>query len=457
MTANAFATTTSQIDFTDRGDIRDQIDVEGGYQSLLERDVVVRRLRPSAAASPRTRGRFIKEMQTLATLHHHNFVRVYDAGVSDEIPFAVLERLQGVTAQHRIDLLANRGTRMEIDEAVRIVRGAADAVEYARRRGARVYDLTPGNIMLTEDRRVVLTALGQPLPDNPLTASATVLAYTPPERLFGEIGESEGEVYSLGVLLAHLLYGRLPFEGGAIEIIARKQQSDTLPLLEDPHLSHACPYPLATVIHRATTYEAADRYPGVEQFRAALLDAVGRQGARSQTIQFRGQRAGARASEEVYTHAFGEEPLYTRAAADRPQARAVGEELRERAVGEELHLVRPAPRRQSFVAPVPLAVAYEEAEETEERQERLVLTLPPLAGEPGAPDEPVAYDPLMPGLNTPELHAALAYTVLVPLPGEEEQAALPAAAPRQGGLPAHYLLILMTLGFLAITTAVMFG
>jgi hypothetical protein len=452
MTANAFATTTSQIDFTDRGDIRDQIDVEGGYQSLLERDVVVRRLRPGAAASPRTRGRFIKEVQTLATLHHHNFVRVYDAGLSDEVPFAVLERLQGVTAQHRIDLLANRGARMEIDEAVRIVRGAADAVEYARRRGARVYDLTPGNIMLTDDRRVVLTALGQPLPDNPLTAPATLLAYTPPERLFGESGE--GEVYSLGVLLANLIYGRLPFEGGTIEIIAQKQQSDSLPLLEDPHLSQACPYPLAAVIHRATTYEPTERFPSVEQFRAALLDAVARQTTRPQTLPFRAQRlGGARASEELYTHSLDEEQLYARAVGERPQARAVGEELHERAVGEELHLVRPAPRGHGFAASVaPHAVAYGE----EERAGPPVLKLPPLAAELVPPAAPVTYDPLMPGLNTPELHAALPYTVLVPLPSESDAPAIPAAQ-RQGGLPAHYLLILMTLSFLAITTAVMFG
>jgi hypothetical protein len=453
MTANAFATTTSQIDFMDRGDIRDQIDVEGGYQSLLERDVVVRRLRPGAAASPRTRGRFIKEVQTLATLHHHNFVRVYDAGLNDEVPFAVLERLQGVTAQHRIDLLANRGARMEIDEAVRIVRGTADAVEYARRRGARVYDLTPGNIMLTDDRRVVLTALGQPLPDNPLTAPATLLAYAPPERLFGESGEGDGEVYSLGVLLANLIYGRLPFEGGTIEIIAQKQQSDSLPLLEDPHLSQACPYPLAAVIHRATTYEPADRFPSVEQFRAALIDAVGRQATRPQALPLRAQRYGSRVSEEGYTHSLGEEQLYARAVGERPQARAVGEELRERAVGEELHLVRPAPRSHSFAAPAASLAAYAE----EERAGPPVLKLPPSVVELAAPDEPVTYDPLMPGLDTPALHAALPYTVLVPLPGESDGPAPGATAQRQGGLPAHYLLILMTLSFLAITTAVMFG
>jgi hypothetical protein len=452
MTVNAFATTTTQVEVMDRGDIRDQIDVEGGYQSLLERDVVVRRLRPAAAAAPRTRGRFIKEVQTLAALHHHNFVRVYDAGLSDEVPFAVLERLHGVTAQHRIDLLANRGARMELDEAVRIVRGAADAAEYARRRGARVYDLTPGNIMLTDDRRVVLTALGQPLPDNPLTAPATVLAYTPPERLFGESGDGEGEVYSLGVLLANLIYGRLPFEGGAIEIIAQKQQTDSLPLLEDPHLSHVCPYPVAAVIHRATAYDSADRFQSVELFRAALLDATGRQAARSQPLPFRAQRAARRASEEPHAHTAGEE-LYERAVGEELYERALGDRPQARAVGEELHLVRHAPRGHGFAAPAQRGASGG----PEELAARPALKLPPVAVELAAPEEPVAYDPLMPGLNVPELQAALPFTVLVPLPGGDEEPSAPAAAQRQGALPAHYLLILMTLSFLAITTAVMFG
>ncbi|HMQ32914.1 MAG TPA: serine/threonine-protein kinase, partial [Chloroflexaceae bacterium] len=290
MYANAYATTASQADMVDWGALRDQVEVEGGYQALLERDVVVRRLRPSAAASPRKRGRFIREIQTLAALHHHNFVRVYDAGLNDEVPFAVYERLQGITAQHRLELLQARGAAMELDEAVRIVRGVADGVEYARRRGVHVYDLTPPNITLTDDRRVVLTSLGQPLPDNPLTAPADVLAYTPPERLFGGVVEDDSEVYSLGVLLAHLIFGRLPFDGNAIAIIAQKQQSSSLPLLEDGRLPLGCPYPLATVMHRATSYEAGERYPSVEVFRMALLEALDDHPLKAQPLPSRAWR-----------------------------------------------------------------------------------------------------------------------------------------------------------------------
>ena len=443
MYANAYATTASQADMVDWGALRDQVEVEGGYQALLERDVVVRRLRPSAAASPRKRGRFIREIQTLAALHHHNFVRVYDAGLNDEVPFAVYERLQGITAQHRLELLQARGAAMELDEAVRIVRGVADGVEYARRRGVHVYDLTPPNITLTDDRRVVLTSLGQPLPDNPLTAPADVLAYTPPERLFGGVVEDDSEVYSLGVLLAHLIFGRLPFDGNAIAIIAQKQQSSSLPLLEDGRLPLGCPYPLATVMHRATSYEAGERYPSVEVFRMALLEALDDHPLKAQPLPSRAWRGEVVAALEWPQ-------------AGRPWPRRQGRAVSAVAQAAYAHadladdvVMAPAARRAPAAArgaPVAGAAAPAPAPEAE---------LVALEAEP----EAAPYDPLMPGLNNPALHAALPFTVLVPLPEQAEEPAgvRHGAGVRQNFLSAHHMVILVVLTILAITTAVMFG
>jgi len=470
MHANVFATTTSRVELTARGDVREYTEVEGGYQSLLERDVVIRRLRPEAAAAPRTRARFIKEIQTLAALHHHNFIRVFDAGLADDCPFAVFERLHGVTAQDRLDRLADRGARMSIDEAVRIVRGVADGVAYARRHGANVYDLTPANIMLANDQRVVLTSLGQALPDNPLTAPAAVLAYTPPERLFGEPAEGDSEVYSLGVLLAHLVFGRMPYEGNAIAIIAQKQQLSNLPLLEDPHHSLACPYPLAAVMHRATAYEPAERYPSADVFRTALLDVLNRHPYKTHSLQAPPSRLHARAFGEerpvaqaaryaapadfAAVELYDEQAVFgapvARAPLATPEPRAP---LGPSAVAAAAPAVVRAPAAQPAVQQVGPTIAYEAPSPV------MVAAAVPEALDGEVIAGPLPYDPLMPGLNDETLQAALPFTILVPMPPEAEAPPeAEGAAPRRGGLSAQHMLVVMALTlFLVISTAFMVG
>ncbi|NWF81840.1 MAG: serine/threonine protein kinase [Chloroflexi bacterium] len=414
MHANAFV--TELIEVADRHDYRDYTSTESGFQSLLERDVVIRRLRGEASTNPRTRSRFINEVKTLASLSHHNFIRVYDAGLSETVPFAVFERLRGVTVQHRLDLLADRGERLELAEVTRILQGVSDGLEHAHSRGVRIYDVTPGNIVLSDDRRVVLTGLGQPLPDNPLLASATALAYAPPEQLFGVPSGREGDVYSLGVLLAHLVFGRLPFEGTVVSVLAQKQQSASLPILEDGQATLDCPYPLAAVIHRATSAEPVERYRSIEAFRTALRDSLSGQPYR--------------------LHA-------------RPRLSPLG------APGHEDRPVQPA-------------VALWRANTDEEEVDYITRTAPgtvvedlaPPSAEPALAPEPVPFDPKLPGLDRPELQAALPYTLLVPLP--DDAAVSAATTPRRGGVrqsflsPVHLAVIAM-LSILAIGAALMFG
>lgn len=418
MHSNAF--TTELIELADRQDYREHTSAESGFQSLLERDVVIRRLRGEAAVNPRTRSRFVNEVKTLATLSHHNFIRVYDAGMHETVPFAVFERLRGVTVQHRLDLLADRGERMEIAEVTSIIQGVTDGLEHAHSRGVRVYDVTPGNIVLSEDRRVVLTGLGQPVPDNPLLASTTTLAYTPPEHLFGVPSGREGEVYSLGVLLAHLVFGRLPFEGTAVSVLAQKQQSTSLPILEDGQAALACPYPLAAVIHRATSAEPAERYGNVETFRLALHASLNGQPYRLQTRP--------RLSTIGTSHADGSA---TKRSAATWRAHPDEEEVS--------YLMHPEP--------------YLPAEAVE-----LHPTAPAIQDD--AVPEPVGYDPLLPGLDQPELQAALPYTVLIPMP--DGVAASDPTPPvrvslRQNFLSPVHLAVLAMLSILAIGAALMFG
>jgi len=424
-------------------DYRDHVSTESGFQTLLDRDVVIRRLRGEAATHPRVRSRFVNEIKGLASLSHHAFVRVYDAGTRDEAPFAVCERLHGVTLQHRLDLLAEQHERMSLDEATHIVQSVAEGLEHAQRRGVRVYDLTPGNIVLAEDRRVVLTSLGQPLPDNPLEAPVVRLVYASPEQLFGLPDEGASAIYGLGVLLAHLVCGRLPFEGNALSVLAQKQRSGSLPVLEDVRASLVCPYPLAAVIHRATLANPAERYDSIRSFRAALRESLsGRQALAS---------AGPR--QTVYALSLSERPPVE---TEERVASVFPVEARPFSVREPA----PAARHASELRSAPDTPAPPDVTATAEPMQ--VATAARLVTEearqaPATPDKGAAQ---VPGADKPELQAALPYTLLIPLPEDQPQA-LPATAerpaPRQTLISPVHLAMLMILGMLAIGAALMFG
>lgn len=435
---------TDVVNRAEQQDYRDYVSVESGFQALLERDVVVRRLHAEAAANPRIRSRFVNEIKTLATLSHHAFIRVYDAGMRDETPFAVCERLRGVTVQHRLDLLAEQHERMSLDEAAYIVQSVAEGLEFAQGRGVRVYDLTPGNIVLTEDRRVVLTSLGQPLPDNPLEASPVTLAYASPERLFGGPDEGTSAIYGLGVLLAHLIWGRLPFEGGALSVLAQKQRSGSLPVLEDVRASFVCPYPLAAVIHRATLANPAERYDSIKSFRAALRESLtGRQA-----------RAPIGAHQTVYTPSLSE---MLRIGQEESVSQAYSIEA------ERLSIWQSSTPARHDEAPVQIAantlVSTDATTKPEPVHGQAAVTLVAEDDrvEPAAPSPSSAQ---VPGADRPELQAALPYTLLIPLPDDQPDAprvTLQRPPLRQTLISPAHLAMLMILGVLAISAALMFG
>ena len=248
---------------------------EVGYQPLLEREVVIRRLTPSAADDTRSRSLFIREASILASLCHPNIVQVYDALVDDnDLPYVVLAKLNGMKLQQRLDMLVEHGARMELSEAKEVFLGVSEAVEYSHQNCVLLNDLSPTNILLTYTGRTVLMGLGQPPPGDILTAPLRMLVYAAPERLFGGPVTTQSDIYSLGVLLYHLIFGRLPFGDSASVIIRQKQYSPSLPMLEDPNIELLESSALVHVLRRATAQTLNRRYTDVNAFRTAVTKAL---------------------------------------------------------------------------------------------------------------------------------------------------------------------------------------
>jgi cellulose synthase/poly-beta-1,6-N-acetylglucosamine synthase-like glycosyltransferase len=289
-----FVTMPGSIEYITRPEPQHLTAVELGYQTLLERAVTIVRLTPHVAASPRLRQRFIQEVRSLASLHHPNVVQVYESGLDDDIPYVILEHLSGITLQHRLDQLIDQDEHMDLEEVASIVHPIADAVKHAHERAMLVYDLSPTNIVLTADDRVMLAGLGQPLPENILATPPTMLAYAAPERLIGGSVSFRSDIYGLGVLLYHLLCGRLPFEGSSLGIIAKKQNYKTLPSIGSFRPDLAYPEALDLLLQQALARQASKRMISADAFRASFAEAIEAQQARAQHRLHKGYAASQR-------------------------------------------------------------------------------------------------------------------------------------------------------------------
>lgn len=402
---------------------------EVGYQPLLEREVVIKRLNPSAADNVRLRSLFIKEARILASLRHPNIVQVYDAAVDDNnLPYAVLAKPNGMRLQQRLDLLIEPEARMELKEVEEVILGVCEAVEFSHHNNVLLNDLSPTNIFLTTSGRTVLMGLGQPPPGEILTAPPRMLTYASPERLFGGRVDTRSDIYSLGVLVYHLIFGCLPFEGSALKIIARKQNSPSLPPLEDPNIELLESSALVHVLRQATDQTLNRRYPDVNAFRTAITEAF--------SVESTLSKVGSTISDNGQNERPGE--TGERASVSLGRAGRVPPASDAEMAG---HLVIAGNGRDG-------KGQLEEIKEDVQVSQRKI-------------------EPLMPGCDEPSLRAALSYTTLVPMSEAVPEAALeaegqpgPAMAstmPRENWFNPTWLVWVLALGISAAIAALTLG
>jgi serine/threonine protein kinase len=157
--------------------------------------------------------RFQRERQILARLEHPGIARILDGGTApDGRPYFVLELVEGEP------ILAHcQRTGAPLEERLRLVIAACEAVDAAHRNLVVHRDLKPSNLLVTTDGQVKLLDFGiaKLLADEPGETTRyehklLTPAYAAPEQLLGEPVTTATDVYALGVILYELLTGRSP-------------------------------------------------------------------------------------------------------------------------------------------------------------------------------------------------------------------------------------------------------
>jgi serine/threonine protein kinase len=201
-------------------------DVYRAHDDVLDRPVAVKVLR-----DVRSEERFRAEARTLARLAHPGLVTVLDAGVSDGLPWLVMELVVGSTLADRC-----RDRPLASAEVSQLGRRVADALAHVHRNGLVHRDVKPGNVLLADDGRVLLTDFGiarlldgaERLTETGLTMGTA--AYLAPEQVRGETLTPAVDVYALGLVLLEALTGRRAFPGATAEsALARLTRPPTIP------------------------------------------------------------------------------------------------------------------------------------------------------------------------------------------------------------------------------------
>jgi serine/threonine-protein kinase len=108
-----------------------------------DRKVALKVLRPELSAILGSE-RFLAEIKTTANLQHPHILSLFDSGEADGLVFYVMPYVEGESLRDRL----KREHQLPVDEAVRIAREVADALEYAHRHGIVHRDIKPENILL---------------------------------------------------------------------------------------------------------------------------------------------------------------------------------------------------------------------------------------------------------------------------------------------------------------------
>ncbi|WP_427920478.1 serine/threonine-protein kinase [Streptomyces sp. cg40] len=275
------------------------------HDEVLHRAVAIKELTAALYVSesdqPRLLARTRAEARAAARINHSAVVTVHDVLEHDGRPWIVMELVEGNSLA---DEVKEQG-RIEPAEVARIGMWVLRALRAAHAAGVLHRDVKPGNVLLGQDGRVLLTDFGiaQIEGDSTITRTGEVVGsvdYLAPERVRGADPGPSSDLWALGATLYTAVEGRSPFR--------RTSPLSTMQAVveeEAGELRYAGP--LAPVI-AALLNKDPDLRPNADQTEQMLAEAAEGRRPRSAEEWLPTQRVGSRAESLTDTPGTGATP-----------------------------------------------------------------------------------------------------------------------------------------------------
>ncbi len=240
-----------------------------GRDRRLNRRVAIKIPQQRLLSEPDFLARFRHEAQAAAMLSHPNIVDIYDVGQDGDLPYIVMEYVDGVD----LKTIINREAPLTVDRTLRLAEQIARGLHAAHRAGMIHRDVKPQNVLVTADGQAHVTDFGVAKSHLSTALTETGIAfgtvdYLAPEQAQGQPATVQSDLYALGVVLYEMLTGQLPFSGDTALAVAMRHVSE--PPVAPRRLNPNIPVGLERLILRMLAKDPAQRPRSAEEFARLL-------------------------------------------------------------------------------------------------------------------------------------------------------------------------------------------
>jgi serine/threonine protein kinase len=256
---------------------RATIDIGAG----VIREVALKRLLPQLADDKMFIEDFIREAKLASQLDHPNIVHIYELGQAEDTYFIAMELVRGQPLMQLMKAAHAAQRPAPIGVVVALLSQLTSALEYASS-GRGLYgqrleiihrDLTPSNLIVTDDGRIKIIDFGvaKAMSGKFMTNTGLIkgkLGYMSPEALTATGLDARTDLFSVGVVAWELLTGTRLFRGvNEYEVISKIQRLE----IEPPsHYNRACPVDLDVIVLTALSRAREHRWADATAMREAL-------------------------------------------------------------------------------------------------------------------------------------------------------------------------------------------
>jgi len=239
----------------------------------LKRTVALKFLPPHLTRNETDKARFSQEARAAAALNHPNVCTIHEIHDEGEMPFIVMEYVEGKTLRETVGASRRGGPPLHINDVINIAIQIAEALKAAHKKGIVHRDIKSENIMVTETGQVKVMDFGLAKLSGAVKLTKTsstlgTVAYMSPEQARGDEVDYRTDIWSLGVVLFEMLTGKLPFKGDYEQAIIYSILNEEPRLKEE--ISKSFPAPLITLLEKSLRKDITLRTASASEFKTEL-------------------------------------------------------------------------------------------------------------------------------------------------------------------------------------------